>query len=300
MGKVNKAIIIAGDSTAAAELACGAAELAEHTELIAAADIQLPSGIEKYIVVDNTLGCAAVAGTVTELAMASGAELILVEQGKNGRLIAASIAAALGRSPLTDSTALRIEDDKVLSSRMVYGGSAIKSETSEFPAVVCIGRGMFSAVETAAGAEAESVSPAVQAGIVFEGRSEKPVQESNLPGAKKVLGVGRGVKSEEDLQLINGFAERLGAEVACTRPLAEEDHLLGRERYIGVSGIMIRPELYIAAGISGQVQHMVGVNEAGVIIAINKDKNAPIFSQCDYGIVGDMYQVLPAIIEKLD
>lgn len=300
MGKVKKAIIIAGDFAAAAELASGAAELAEHIELIAAAGIQLPAGVEKYTVVENTSGSAAVVRTVTELTAASGAELILVELNKNGRLMAAAIAAALGRSPMTDSTGLIIEDGKVLSTRMVYGGSAIKTESSELPAVVCLGRGIFSPAAAADGAEAETVSPAEQPGIVFEGRSEKPVQESNLPAAKKVLGVGRGVKSEDDLQLINGFAEKLGAEVACTRPLAEEDHLLGRERYVGVSGIMIRPELYIAAGISGQVQHMVGVNDAGVIIAINKDKNAPIFSQCDYGIVGDMYEVLPAIIEKLD
>lgn len=299
MGKVKKAIIIAGDSAAAAELASGAAELAEHAELIAVSNIQLPDGIEKYTVVNSSSGSAA-AVAVTELAVSAGAELILVELSKNGRLMAAAIAAALGRSPMTDSTGLRIEDGKVLSTRMVYGGSAIKTEASELPAVVCVGRGIFSPAAAADGAEAETVSSAEQPGVVFEGRSEKPVQESNLPAAKKVLGVGRGVKSEDDLQLINGFAERLGAEVACTRPLAEEDHLLGRERYVGVSGIMIRPDVYIAAGISGQVQHMVGVNEAGVIIAINKDKNAPIFSQCDYGIVGDMYQALSAIIEKLD
>lgn len=300
MGKVKKAIIIAGDSAAAAELASGAAELAEHSELITTANIQFPACVEKHTVVNGSTGSSAVVQTVAELAAAAGAELILVELNKNGRLMAAAIAAALGRSPMTDSTGLRLEDGKVLSTRMVYGGSAIKTEASELPAVVCIGRGIFSPAAAADVARAEAVSPAEQPGIVFEGSSEKPVQESNLPAAKKVLGVGRGVKSEDDLQLINGFAEKLGAEVACTRPLAEEDHLLGRERYVGVSGIMIRPELYIAAGISGQIQHMVGVNEAGVIIAINKDKNAPIFSQCDYGIVGDMYEVLPTIIEKLD
>lgn len=95
------------------------------------------------------------------------------------------------------------------------------------------------------------------------------------------------------------LAAAIGAEVGCTRPIAEEEKWMDKARYIGVSGVMAKPELYIGIGISGQVQHMVGVSSARTIIAINSDKNAMIFNQCDYGIVGDLKTVLPALTAKL-
>ena len=112
--------------------------------------------------------------------------------------------------------------------------------------------------------------------------------------------MGRGLKEEQNLAYINKLSEQLGAEIACTRPVTEEMKWYPRERYIGVSGITIKPELYIAVGISGQIQHTIGVTEAGTILAINRDKDAPIFSQCDIGIVGDACEVLGAISSKLE
>ena len=88
-------------------------------------------------------------------------------------------------------------------------------------------------------------------------------------------------------------------EIGCTRPVAEEEHWYSKDRYIGVSGVMIKPNFYLAIGISGQIQHMVGVNQTNVICAINKDENAPIIKQADYTLIGDVNAVLPAIIEKL-
>ncbi len=91
----------------------------------------------------------------------------------------------------------------------------------------------------------------------------------------------------------------LGAELACSRPIAEGVKWLPTERYVGVSGATIKPDLYLAVGISGQIQHMVGVSGAKTIVAINKDKNAPIFGQADLGVIGDLYQVVPALIDAL-
>lgn len=105
--------------------------------------------------------------------------------------------------------------------------------------------------------------------------------------------------SQDDLSLIQSLANCLNAEVGCSRPIAEGEHWLGRERYIGISGVMLKCEVYLALGISGQIQHMIGINDAKVVIAINKDKNAPIFQFADYGIVGDLYVVVPMLIEKL-
>ena len=117
--------------------------------------------------------------------------------------------------------------------------------------------------------------------------------------AGRGVGVGRGCADQADLRLAQELATALGAELACSRPLAEGLGWLPAERYVGVSGATIRPELYLAVGISGQVQHMVGVNHSKVIIAINRDKNAPVFGQADLGVVGDLYEVLPALTNAL-
>ena len=115
-----------------------------------------------------------------------------------------------------------------------------------------------------------------------------------------MVGIGRGLKAREDVALIEALAEAAGAELACSRPLAEGVDWLAKERYIGISGQHIAPELYFAIGISGQLQHMVGVRGAETIVAINSDKNAPVFAQCDYGVVGDLYQLVPALTAALN
>jgi electron transfer flavoprotein alpha subunit len=114
-----------------------------------------------------------------------------------------------------------------------------------------------------------------------------------------VVGVGRGFAAEADLDLARTLAVKLGAELACSRPIAEGVDWMPAERYLGVSGATIKPDLYLAVGISGQVQHLVGVNGAKVIVAVNKDKNAPIFASADFGVVGDLYQVLPELAKNL-
>ena len=101
------------------------------------------------------------------------------------------------------------------------------------------------------------------------------------------------------MQLARDLAAKIDAEVGCTRPLTEAVNWMPRETYIGVSGLMLSPEVYVGIGVSGQMQHMVGVNTAKTVIAINKDQHAPIFEQADYGLVGDLKAVLPDIIAKL-
>jgi electron transfer flavoprotein alpha subunit len=129
---------------------------------------------------------------------------------------------------------------------------------------------------------------------------EKAESEINLSDAKRIIAAGRGFIAEEDLSLARDLAQRIGAEIGCTRPLTEIETWLPKELYIGVSGLMLTPELYVGIGTSGQMQHMVGVNSAKVIVAINKDKNAPIFKQTDIGLVGDLYRVLPKVNAALD
>ena len=131
--------------------------------------------------------------------------------------------------------------------------------------------------------------------------SSKPIEKSgvDLGKADVVVAAGRGFAEEADLDLARALCDKLGAGLACSRPLTEGVDWLPAELYVGVSGLMLSPKAYVACGISGQMQHMVGCNRAGTMFAINKDKNAPVFKQCDYGLVGDVKDVLPALAAAL-
>jgi len=170
------------------------------------------------------------------------------------------------------------------------------------PLIATLGLGLFEALPASAEATGEVVALSFvqpQSRWVLRERKPKPPASVNLAAAKKVVCPGRGVQKQEDLQMMFELAQLLGAEVGATRPLCEGLDWLPRERYIGVSGAFIKPDLYLGIGVSGQVQHTVGITESRVVAAINKDEEAPIFQQADYGIVGDLYQIVPALIRAL-
>ncbi|NKY12470.1 electron transfer flavoprotein subunit alpha/FixB family protein, partial [Cellulomonas hominis] len=121
----------------------------------------------------------------------------------------------------------------------------------------------------------------------------------DLRAARRVVTVGRGLKAREDLALVDALADALGAATACTRPLAEGVGFFPKDRYVGVSGRTVSPDLYLALGVSGQVQHMVGARGSRTVVAVNSDPEAPIFREADYAVVGDLYQVVPALTEAL-
>jgi len=130
-------------------------------------------------------------------------------------------------------------------------------------------------------------------------RRPKKAGTVNLEEAEVLVCVGRGLNDKGDLALIQSLADSVGGMLGCTRPISHEYHWLTEDQMVGLSGKEASPRLYLAIGISGQIQHTVGVMNAKVIVAINNDKNAPIFKIADYGIVGDLYQVVPKLIEKL-
>ena len=126
-----------------------------------------------------------------------------------------------------------------------------------------------------------------------------PARQPRRVKARLVVSVGRGIGSKENIALAEQLCKAIGAELACSRPVAENEKWMEHERYVGISNLMLKPELYLAVGISGQIQHMVGANASQTIFAINKDKNAPIFQYADYGIVGDAVKILPALTAAL-
>jgi electron transfer flavoprotein alpha subunit len=170
-------------------------------------------------------------------------------------------------------------------SPSVDSGS-LRSTATESP---CVSKGSVTLVDAAA----------PPSGVKLRSRSPKTEQSVDLTAASVVIGVGRGIGSEENVGVAAGVAKALGAELACSRPIAEGVGWLPKSRYLGVSGAVIQPQVYVALGISGQVQHMVGVNGSTTIVAINKDKNAPIFAHCDLGLVADLGTVLPTLADQL-
>ena len=303
MSKLAKVFVIAEHQDAMQELVSGAAQLGESTALIWAGDKSQAGGTDTvhYLgELSNERILEHYAPSIINLIKTEQPDLVLVESSRKGRLMAGTIAAAVGTSVLADTAQITI-DNGVVSQRMVYGGAAVSTERSTAPTTVAtVSAGVFEAADTGKAAnlvEVPFIAPAPAVKCLE--RKIKAGESVNLRAAKRIVAVGRGFAAPEDLQLAQQLAAAIGAEVGCTRPIAEEEKWMDKARYIGVSGVMAKPELYIGIGISGQVQHMVGVSSARTIVAINSDKNAMIFKQCDYGIVGDLKTVLPALTAKL-
>lgn len=238
------------------------------------------------------------AETIANLIQGNDASLILLRADKRGRAMAAKLGVKLGAAVINDVSS--IEED--VFGHMVYGGLAQAKEQAKTPIIIAsVPSGTFSAVamETGEGLveKLEFIPP--KNPIKLREIKTRQTSSADIGKAKRLVSVGRGFSKKEDLSLAQKLADVLGAELACSRPIAEGEHWLERERYIGVSGAMVKPELYLAVGISGQVQHMVGAKDAQTIVVINKDKNAPIFNFADYGIVGDLYKILPALAKAL-
>lgn len=296
MDKVKSCVVIASGKNAALELVSGAAALAESVSLVCLGEVVSAEGVEAVYSVDTSVSAINFVPAIVKLVADKQAQLVLCDQSKNGRLAAAMVAAANKTSVQADANSVEVVDGAVVTKRVAYGGLAVKTEKSGAVAVVVVSAATFpAAAETAADATALESAAVVET----VDKKAKEQQRTNLAAAKKVVGVGRGVGSAENLELVEQFAAVLGAEVGCTRPVAEEDKLMPSNRYIGVSGVVVKPELYIALGLSGQVQHTAGMDQSGVVIAINKDEKAPIFKECDFGVVGNMMEIMPKVIEAL-
>jgi electron transfer flavoprotein alpha subunit len=201
----------------------------------------------------------------------------------------------------TDAKTLRIVDGKLECTRILYAGLAICQEESSLPAVATVpARTFLAPASNDVRAKIEALELKPDDRITVSNTTSIGAEGVDVTAAHKLVSVGRGFRAKQDLKLAEDLAAALkGAELACTRGIAEDEHWLPLERYIGISGQTVKPELYLAVGLSGQVQHMVGCRESKVIVAINNDERAPIFEAADYGIVGDLYQVLPLLAAAL-
>ncbi len=297
------------------ELLAGARVLADHIKGAVAAVVSGPvekteeafeRGAEKVFWLGEIKPGFMVEDCVPTLAHLAAKEKpygILIGSTRRGRAVAGRLAARLNLSVITDVIAFMFENGDLQARHMIFGGGAVRVERPVSEMILAtVGPGIFNPLPLTPGRKGELQIPDFiepEWRLTLCERKIKPAPAVNLPAAKKVVCAGRGVAKQEDLALMEELARILGAEVGCTRPLAEGLGWLPRERYIGISGANIKPDLYLGIGVSGQVQHTIGMSEARVVVAINKDGEAPIFDQADYGIVGDLYTIVPALIKAL-
>jgi electron transfer flavoprotein alpha subunit len=233
--------------------------------------------------------------------------LVFLPHTYQTRDYAPALAARIERALITDVTGLRTQDNTLVYSRPVFQGKLTADVQAGGPAphIVTLQIGAYRADAAARGSSPAPVRKAaitVDAGAVRQ-RPEPPFKEAkqavDLSQAERIVAVGRGIKGQENLKLAEQLAQAMGAEIAASRPICDSGWL-PMDRQIGSSGQTVAPKLYIALGISGAIQHLVGMKGSRTIVAINKDAEAPIFEIADYGIVGDLFEIVPAMIAELN
>jgi len=238
----------------------------------------------------------ASAVALADVVAADPPRVVLGGRNPGERVLLGAAAARLRAAVLTGARSVSAGGDGVVVVNAVFGDRADETVAVSGPAALLFDGGPVPAASGAAPIEEVTVAPL---GVrVIETRMSD-FEQVDLNAAHRVIGVGRGLKARDDLAMIEELAQAAGAEIACSRPVAEGLNWMGKDRYIGSSGAHIAPQVYFAVGISGQLQHMVGVTGAETIVAINSDPNAAVFAEADYGLVGDLYEIVPAITGAL-
>lgn len=260
------------------------------------------AGADKVVVLQGSSPWPeSYSAAIEELLKAEQASVLLVGATLRGKDLAAKVAAGLKAGLVTDALSVSFANAALETTRVVYGGLAIRTEAVALPALVTIPPRTFAAAENC-GSQGQIVTVEVNneiAGVTIQNVCPIVRQGADISTASRVVCVGRGLGKQEDLGLAGQLAAAVGAEIGCTRGISEDYHWLPNERYIGISGQKVRPELYIGMGISGQVQHVVGIRDSKIIVAIDTNEKAPIFEAADYGIVGDLYEVVPLLTAAL-
>ncbi len=287
---VSVAVLGSGVDALAGELA--AADVAE----VIAVDDPLLSGYTPD----------AVAMAIEGLVAARTPGTVVLPHTYQTRDCAPLIAARLRRPLVTDVTAIKGTGASATFVRQMFQGklTAEVAPIGDAPVFVTVQVGAFraDAVRRGSGAPVSRVSVAIDAGRIRQ-TTEAPFQEAaqavDLGQADRIVAVGRGIKAQEHVALAASLATAMRAELAASRPICDNGWL-PMDRQVGSSGQTVAPKLYVALGISGAIQHVVGMKAARTIVAINKDADAPIFEVADYGIVGDLFEIVPALIAALE
>jgi electron transfer flavoprotein alpha subunit len=216
---------------------------------------------------------------------------------------APKLATRLGKALISDVVDVKTEADSATFTRQLFQGKLNADvRAASDPYFVSIQAGAFRALETAGGnSPIEKFAVKLDASHI-RSQPEAPFREAqrsvDLNAADIIVSVGRGIKEKDNLPLVEELAKILGAELAASRPICDNGWL-PMERQVGSSGQTVSPKVYFAVGISGAIQHLVGMKGSKMVVAINKDESAPIFETADYGLVGDLFEIVPALVEEI-
>ena len=276
-------------------------------EITAAATDLGEYGIDTVYVADDP-GLAAYNGGKWQVAVQKAVEaadpaFVLVVSTSTGKDLAPRVAATLGAGYAAGCTEIRVEEGALVASRPVYAGKAVQEVRVTTPVAIASLRPKNFAVESGRGGspavEVIDVSWVAEAGKMTADPVEAAEGASvDLTEADRIVSGGRGMGGPEQWPTLEGLAEALGAELGASRAVVDAGWRPHSEQ-VGQTGKTVTPELYVACGISGAMQHLAGMSRSKVIVAINKDAEAPIFSVADYGIVGDVTEVLPALTDEV-
>ena len=296
--------VLAMDATAKAATAAKA--LGDVTVLAvgakaadAAAEAATIDGVAKVLVAEDALYAKRLAEPTADLIVSIAGDYshIVAPSTSDAKNILPRVAALLDVMVLSDVTGV-VDADTF--ERPIYAGNAIQTvKSSDATKVLTVRTSTFDAAATGGSATVETIGAAADPAL--SSWVEDKVEESDRPeltSAKVVVSGGRGVGSEDDFALIEGLADKLGAAVGASRAAVDSGYA-PNDWQVGQTGKVVAPELYIAVGISGAIQHLAGMKDSKIIVAINKDEEAPIFQVADFGLVADLFTAVPELSEKL-
>jgi electron transfer flavoprotein alpha subunit len=248
----------------------------------------------------------AFAAGLKQFLSAKQPKLVLMPHTYQVRDFVPKLATAMGRTVISDAIGYKKEGDKLVFTRQMFQGKFVAdvSFAGEPPWFVTFQNGAFRGDKVEAGASlapVETVAVEIADGVIRNKPQEvfkEAKQAVDLTQAEIIVAVGRGIKEQKNIEIAKQLAEALGGELAASRPICDSGWL-PMDRQIGSSGQTVAPKLYLALGISGAIQHIVGMKGARTIVAVNKDSEAPIFEIADYAVVGNLFEVVPPLIEEV-
>ncbi|MEN9298237.1 MAG: hypothetical protein RLZZ429_550 [Bacteroidota bacterium] len=247
----------------------------------------------------NQLDAQVYAKVIAEAATQSGANVVVFSHNQTGKAVAARVAVRLKAGLVAGACALPDTSNGFVVRKTVFSGKAFANVSISSPVkVISLNPNSYTTIAGEGTAEVNQLSIAVDAPKVKVTAVNKVSGEVPLTEAEIVVSGGRGLKGPENWGILLDLAKELGAATACSRPVGDA-HWRPHHEHVGQTGVQVAPNLYIAIGISGAIQHLAGVNRSKVIVVINKDPEAPFFKAADYGIVGDAFEVVPKLTEEI-
>lgn len=247
----------------------------------------------------NHLDAQVYAKLIAEAANATGANVVVISHNQTGKAIAGRVAVRLKAGLVAGACALPDTSNGFVVKKTVFSGKAFANVSINSPVkVISLNPNSYTTIAGEGSATVEQLAVTVDSPKVKVTAVNKVSGEIPLTEAEIVVSGGRGLKGPENWGILLDLAKELGAATACSRPVGDA-HWRPHHEHVGQTGVQIAPNLYIAIGISGAIQHLAGVNRSKVIVVINKDPEAPFFKAADYGIVGDAFEVVPKLTEEI-